>query len=329
MESVWWDTPPQSKTQPISKLSTKVSHRIGSIMNGSMEARLRDIGYARARRLFLITGLGVLLITAAVMYARGVDTIEVAGTLFFMVVFIGFLFYKIRGGIIAGVVAALWYASLRYPAIQAVGLDRFIGLIASRGVAYVCFGVLGGWATDNLEASIQKLELYDQIEDTTGLYNARFFVQDTDLEMSRSNRYHTIFSVAVAEIPDETLESLGRKRSGTLRQLGRTIADSVRTVDRAVFGSDDHRHRLAVVLPETGPEGARIFADRLAQRVSDYLGQRGAAVAPGVVGGVAVSFPEDGDALETLRAQFAEIDRREHPEASETAAPPDPQAPSQ
>jgi GGDEF domain-containing protein len=296
-------------------------------MSTSVEAKLRDIGYVGARRLFLITGLGVLLVTAAVMYVRGVDEVEVGGTLFFMVVFIGFVFYKIPGGIIAGLVAALWYASLRYPAIRAVGIDRFMGLIASRSVAYVAFGALGGWATQNLEASIQKLELYDQIEDTTGLFNARFFVQDTDLEMSRSNRYHTIFSVAVADIPVDAVESLGRKSTGTLRQLGRMVADSVRTVDRAVFGTDERRHRLAVVLPETGPEGARIFADRMAVRVSDYLIQRGASVSPSSVASLAVSFPDDQQGIQRLQSEFAAIDRLEHPEATESSGSPAPPAP--
>jgi GGDEF domain-containing protein len=281
---------------------------------------VRDIGYARARRLLLIVGLGVLAVTAAIMYVRRVDTIEVAATLFFMVVFVAFVFGKLRGGLAAGLLAALVYASLRYPAIQAVGSGRFAGLIASRAFAFLAFGALGGWAMANLEASLAKLELYDQIDDDTGLYNARFFVQDTDLEMSRSRRYQTIFSVAVADIPASALDPLARRqRAGTLRQLGRLIADSVRTVDRAAHGSDDGRYRLAVVLPETGHEGARVFTDRFVQRVADYLRRRGAAISPDRIGSLALSFPDDEAAVEQLRAEFAEIDRQQHPEAAESA----------
>ena len=289
-------------------------------MDSSLWGHVRDIGYARARRLLLIVGLGVLGITAAIMYVRRVDTIEVAATMFFMAVFVALVFGKTKGGLAAGFLMAVAYASLRYPAVQAVGSGRFAGLIASRTFGFLAFGALGGWAMQNLEASLTKLELYDQIDDVTGLYNARFFVQDTDLEMSRSRRYQTIFSIAVADIPAAALEPLGRRqRAGTLRQLGRLIADSVRTVDRPVHGSDLQRHRVAVVLPETGPEGARIFTDRLAQRVADYLRRRGATIAADRVGRQALSFPDHEAAVQRLRAEFAEIDRQEHPEAAQSA----------
>jgi hypothetical protein len=296
-------------------------------MNEDFWSKLRDMSYSRARRLLLAIGLFVLLLTAAVMYARRVDTVEVAATLFFMVVFVGFVFWQVRGGLVAAVIATLAYAALRYPAIRAVGFDRFAGLILSRAIAYLSFGAIGGWASRSLEASLTKLELYDQIDDSTGLYNARFFVQDTDAEMSRARRYQTIFSVAVADIPASAMEPMPRRQKrGVLRQLGRIMKRSVRTVDRPVFGSDERRHRLAVVLPETGAEGARIFTDRLVERVADYLRQRGAPVSRDHIDGLAVSFPDDELAITTLREEFAEIDRIDHPEAAEVgdevAAPP-------
>ena len=283
--------------------------------------RLRDIGYPAARRLLLVLGLGVLLVTAAIMYARRVDTVEVAATLLFMVVFVAFVFWKIQGGVVAAVLVTIAYASMRYPAIQAVGIDRFLGLIVSRAFAYLAFGVLGGWASQNLEGSLAKLELYDQIDDETGLYNARFFVEDTDLEMSRAQRYSTIFSVAVADIPAAALDSMDRNhRNATLRHLGRLMSHSVRTVDRAVHGADERRHRLAVVLPETGREGVNVFTDRLVDRLAAYLNQRGASIPPSAIGRVAVSYPDDEATLQSLRQEFVAIDRAEHPEAHELRA---------
>jgi GGDEF domain-containing protein len=283
--------------------------------------RLRDIGYPAARRLLLALGISVLLITAAIMYARRVDTVEVAATLLFMVVFVAFVFWKIPGGVVAAVLVTIAYASMRYPAIEVVGLDRFLGLIASRAFAYLAFGVLGGWASQNLEGSLAKLELYDQVDDSTGLYNARFFVEDTDLEMSRAQRYSTIFSVAVADIPADALDNLERKqRNSALRHLGRLIAHSVRTVDRAVHGADNGRHRLAVVLPETGREGVNIFTERLVDRLAAYLNQRGASIPPSAIGRVALTYPGDDAALQLLREEFAAIDRAEHPEAHELRA---------
>src|SRR3546814_5145723 len=87
------------------------------------------------------------------------------------------------------ILAIAVYAALRSPAIDAVGASEFTGLLASRSAAYLIFGAVGGWATQVLEGSLTKLELYDEVDDETGLYNARHLLQQTDLEMERAKRY--------------------------------------------------------------------------------------------------------------------------------------------
>jgi hypothetical protein len=61
----------------------------------------------------------------------------------------------------------------------------------------------------------------------------------------------------------------------------------------------------------------QVFADRFVDRIANYLNQRGAGIAPGSIGRVAVSFPDDEGAVQSLRDEFAAIDRFEHPEAAE------------
>lgn len=280
----------------------------------------RKVGYSRARLMLLGVGLAVLLLIAALMLARSVDTVEVLGILLFIPVFVAFVFWNVPGGVIGGVLAALAYGFLRYPAIQSVGLQPFVGLIAARSIAFILFGALGGWANKQLESSLTKLELYDQIDDATGLFNSRFFLQDTDLEISRADRYQTIFSVAVVDVPVSVMEPLSRRqRTGLLRELGRILKDSVRTVDRAVHGTGRESHKIAVVLPETAKEGARIFSERLADRLTAYLKQRGIGVSQAIVGS-SYTYPDDQEGLTQLRRQFAEIDQLEHPEDVETVA---------
>lgn len=277
--------------------------------------RFRALGYTRARQLVLAAGLVVLLLTAALMFARRVEGAEVGGTLLFIPVFVAFIFWNVGGGVVAAVAAALAYAALRYPAIEAVGADRFIGLIASRGLAYLGFGLVGGWANQQLAGSLTKLELYDQIDDATGLYNARFLVEGTDLEVARSQRYQTIFSVAILDIPSTVFHSLDRRRANRLlRDLGGLLNESIRAVDRAVHAFDGHSHRITVILPETAAEGARIFSARLADRVAGYLAERGAGRARELVTERSVTVPGDEGALQALREDFAAIARREHPE---------------
>ena len=273
------------------------------------------MSYERARRLLLSGGLAVLLVTAFVMYMRRVDPVEVAATLLFIPVFVGFIFWNVRGGLIAAIIGGAVYALLRYPAIDAVGADRFTGLIASRTLAYLAFGLIGGLANRQLQASLSKLELYDQIDDATGLFNARFFVQDSELELSRAERYQSIFSIALVDIPASVLDSLGRRqRERTLKELGRLLRDSVRTVDRAVHARHDDIHRLAVVLPETAREGANIFTGRLADNVGDYLRGKGARL-DGPLNHQAFTFPDDVGGIQALREDFASVDRVEHPES--------------
>src|SRR5205807_96489 len=149
----------------------------------------------------------LLGLTAVVTYVRRVETAEVAAILFFMPIFVAFVFWDWIGGLVVAAGAIAGYIALREPAIHALGSGKFIGLIFSRSIAFLAFGAIGGLANQQLEASLTKLDLYDQVDDDTGLYNARFFLQDTDLEVSRSRRYQTIFSVTVVDVPSEAIDS--------------------------------------------------------------------------------------------------------------------------
>ena len=280
------------------------------------------IEYTRARRLILLLGLLVLAIVAVVSYVRGVEPVEVAATILFIPVFLAFLFFKVPGGVVAGILAAGAYLVLRWPAIKIVGFDLFARSFFARALAYPLFGLIGGWASGQLEASLTKLELYDQIDDATGLFNARFFVQDTELEMSRATRYQTIFSVALVDIPASAFAALGRRqRAAALKDLGQVLKHSVRAVDRPVHTLDGERHHVAVVLPETAGTGAQIFTERLADRLAEHLGKRGVAVERNRMPTTWMTFPDDPQRLEQLREEFAAIDRTEHPVEPDSHSP--------
>jgi GGDEF domain-containing protein len=295
---------------------------------GTTGDRLTQMSFEQARRLILVAGLVILLLTAAFMFLRRVDTAEVVAVLLFVPIFLAFVYQGVKGGLVAAGVATLIYLAVRYPAMQAIGAGDFIPLIVQRGLAFFIFGAVGGWANEQLAASLTKLEIYDQIDDYTGLFNARFFVQDTDLEISRAKRYQTIFSVAAVDFPVEPLEKLSqRQRKSIRRELGRMLQEAVRAVDRPVHGYEGTRHSFAVVLPETGVEGSRIFTERLAERMAAYLRDRGVPITAEDVRSEHVTYPDDGEGrMQQLRERFAEIDRHEHPQekttASATQAPP-------
>ncbi len=280
-----------------------------------MRDRFSALGPGAIRRLILAVGSLFLVAIAAIMWVRGVDPVEVGGTLLFLPVLAGLVLGQVRGGLALGALAAVAYFSMRYPAIQAVGVDRFGGLLATRGLAYLAFGGVGGWAFGELERSLNKLEAHDQIDDESGLYNARFFLQETGLEVARSKRYHTVFSVVHAEVPAALLDGLPRRRrQAVLRAVGTKLATAARNVDRVVHARDEGRHRLALVLPETGKEGAQVVAERMADDVAAILTRRGVELDPVHVRRHVVTYPGDDDALEELRREFEAIDRQEHPQ---------------
>lgn len=281
-------------------------------MGATFSDRLSRLGYAKARRLLLVTGVLVLAVVALVTYARRVDTVEVVATLLFLPIFLAFVLRGIWGGVIGAVVAIAAYTALRTPAIDAIGFGEFAGLIASRSAAYLIFGAVGGWSVQVLEGSLQKLELYDEIDDETGLYNARHLLTQIDLESARARRYQTLYSLVLLDLPAAPFAALRpRERRGLLRDLGRLLGEGVRSVDHVVHVRDGEVHRFAVVLPETAEEGAEVFRGRFGERIAHYLGERGVAV-PAPLETRALTVPGDDEAVDAVRREFERLDALQH-----------------
>ena len=278
--------------------------------------------YVRGRRLLLVLGLAIMGLVLLWEFYRRVDVIEVIATMFFIPVFIAFVFWGVRGGLLGGAAAAVGYIALRAPAIQTVGETWFIGTIAGRALTFPAFGLIGGWASRQMSASLTKLELYDHIDDETELYNARYFIEELDVQIARVKRYQSVFSIAALILPESALSDIPkRKRSALLRGVGRLLRESVRIMDRACHGSSRDRHHIAAILPETGKDGARIFVERLADGIVQFASSLGIRISVEQLSPEALGFPEDEQALERLRQSFVNIDRTMHP-APEAAVTP-------
>jgi hypothetical protein len=76
------------------------------------------ITFDRAKTLLLMSGLILIGVVGLVAMIRGVDPVEVAGTLLFVPVFAGFLFFGVRGGVALGIAAGIAYVLLRWPAVE-------------------------------------------------------------------------------------------------------------------------------------------------------------------------------------------------------------------
>ena len=276
-----------------------------------MSARLARMGYGRARLMLGLVGLAILAVLVAVLLVRSVDTTEVVATLLFAPIFLLLLWFRLPGGLIGAAAATGVYVVLRADAIDAVGWGEFSALIVTRAIAYFLFGAVGGWASGTLSMSLDKLDLYDQVDDLTGVNNARFLLTDIDLEKARSQRYQTVFSVSFLTIDAGPIGALpARRRKALLRQLGAKLDDGIRTMDRVAHGYDGSCHRIATILPETAGEGARVFQVRLEEQIRAFLAEHGAGGA--TVDGDIVTVPGDDDALERHLAEWKAIDQAEH-----------------
>ncbi len=226
----------------------------------------------RARDITLLVGLLLIGLVTLTMVLRDVDPVEITATVAFAPVFVAFLFFGWKAGLATGALAAAGYVAMRWSAIAVVGAAPLFGMISSRVIGYLVFGGVGGWAAEQLQAAIDKLELHDEIDDATGLGNARAAVSAIDTERARAERYEKVVSVIQCsfDLPEVVSDKIA---ASTLRQLGAAIAHSVRASDHAAHIDDsDGRHRLLIILPETGAVGAETVATNLDREVRARIG---------------------------------------------------------
>ena len=284
---------------------TTGTHDDGTTM---ADARRWQDGPSRVRALVAIGGLIILLVLAAILWVRRVDPVEVTATLLFIPLFLAVLLWRLTGGIVAALLAIGAYTALRWPGISTVGVDPYLGVLVGRGLGYLAFGIIGGWAVARLQRSLTKLDLYDQIDDATGLFNARYLVDGIELERSRAQRYQTLFSVVELDVPSTAFDGVSaRQQRRILRRLGGYVQNSIRTVDRAVHVVDGQRHRVVLLLPETPTEGAAVFATRFRQGFVGAMSELGATVTEEQATVVSATFPGDEERVNKLREEAARL----------------------
>jgi diguanylate cyclase (GGDEF)-like protein len=111
---------------------------------------------------------------------------------------------------------------------------------------------------------LEKLALTDAL---TGCMNRRALAEALAAELDRARRYNLALTILLADI--DRFKSINDTRGhiagdSVLRQVGELLRREARSVDIvARYGGEE----FVIVMPETAPHGAQIFAERLRRRI--------------------------------------------------------------
>jgi diguanylate cyclase (GGDEF)-like protein len=151
---------------------------------------------------------------------------------------------------------------------------------------------------------LKRSEELSVTDDLTKLFNSRYLNATLRREVERSKRYRTPVSLIFLDL--DGFKNVNDQHghlwgSRTLVEVGRVIGSTVREIDVVSrFGGDE----FTVILPQTGPEGAAIIAERIRQKIEEttFLASYGLDVHITASLGIA-SFPDHGRTKDDLLAR--------------------------
>ncbi len=130
-----------------------------------------------------------------------------------------------------------------------------------RSILSVMVMVVG--SSKALSRTLSELEYYSTHDPLTGLHNRRYFNDMLDYEVGRSERHNHEFTVLMLDLDDfkDVNDTYGHPcGDSVLRQIAETMHATMRKGDLATrIGGDE----FAIILTETGREGAMVVAEKL------------------------------------------------------------------
>jgi diguanylate cyclase (GGDEF)-like protein len=149
---------------------------------------------------------------------------------------------------------------------------------------------------------LQKTQEMSVTDGLTNLYNQTHFFLLLRLQLKKSQRYHTCFSIIMFDVDHfkNYNDNNGHlKGSEVLRQIGDIMRRCFRSSDAlAKYGGDE----FVIILPESDKVGALLAADRLREVVEEepFEGRQQQPLGKITLSLGISSYPEHGSTLEEL-----------------------------
>lgn len=166
--------------------------------------------------------------------------------------------------------------------LQFAGADDFTYATASRATLITRVGMLLRLVQAHRELELTRERLAHQMrwDETTQLLNRRFFFHNAHRECARARRYGHELSCLMIDI--DYLDEIHKKFGYTcVEYVLRTVSTSVRRWirDSDIAGRFSER-KFAILLPETGVEGATIVRERILKALQESVYEWGGETIP-------------------------------------------------
>ena len=176
-------------------------------------------------------------------------------------------------------------------------LEAFAGLLSFAAVAWLGRAIAECLASMEEEAArnaflVDELTTHDAVTGTIKRRHARELLVE---EVLRSRRYNHPLTILIVEVDDwqAIKREVGTEGATKLLALeGEILANLVRSVDKV---SRHAAAQFAVIMPETGLQGARYVAEKVCRRMAD---EAGVTVRIGIA-----EYPTDGVTSEELAGE--------------------------
>lgn len=253
------------------------------------------VRYQRISYLFVVLGIAIVLISTYLLNLRNLH-IEAYSQLLFIPILFGALYYGWKGGLIAAAVSAVLYVAIIFLQIESEVVQSAAFSTALRLSFFVFLGVVGGLLFERYREEIKIAEEKVLLDPTTGLYTCRFFITTLREEADRAKRYRATFSVVCFNLAGYLKSLAGIVRKRVLKEVADIFKKEVRIVDIAALSDT---FEVSAVLPETNKEGAKVFTNRLNEKLAAYFVKLGLVCEEDIEGEI-YTYPEDEKAIEDL-----------------------------